>query len=381
VTGVQRIVLAYAGDLQDSIAIRWLADTHRAEVATLTLELGQGPPVDDVRQRALAAGAARAHVIDARAELARAFILPALQAGALYEGRYPLSTALGRPLIARHLVELAHIEGATAVAHGCHVGNDQVRIESAVRALDPGLTVIAPAATWTLSRVDQASYARREGLAAPDPANRTYSVDANLWGRSVRYGGLEDAWREPSEDVYALTKSPAESPDLPAYVEIEFDGGVPVAINDVSMPLVELITSLQTIAGAHGVGRIDMVENPVAGSKSREIYEAPAAVALHAAHRDQQTLVTARDLERLAAEVSVRYADLVYNGLWYTPAREALDAFVGKVQERVSGRIRLKLFKGDCRVVGRKSAFSVDQSDTAGRRTIHQRSGQGVYGS
>jgi argininosuccinate synthase len=299
----------------------------------------------------------------------------------VYEGRYPLATALGRPLIARHLVEIAHIEGATAVAHGCDIGNDQVRIETAVRELDPALDVIAPTASWTLTRAGQVEYARREGLSAPDLVDSPYSIDVNLWGRSVRYGGLEDAWREPSEDVYALTKSPAEAPDLPAYVEIEFDRGVPVAVNDVSLPLVELITSLQTIAGAHGVGRIDMVENPVTGSKSREIYEAPAAVALHAAHGELQTLVTARDLERLAAEVSVRYADLVYNGHWYSPTREALDAFVGKVQERVSGRIRLKLFKGDCRVVGRKSAFSVEEGEAAGGRTIHQRSGQGVYGS
>jgi argininosuccinate synthase len=372
-------VLAYSGDLQDSIAIRWLAEQHRAEVATLSLDLGQGQALDDIRQRALAVGAARAHVIDARDEFARRYILPALQARAIYEGRYPLATALARPLIARHLAEIARLEGASIVAHGCDVGNDQVRIETAVRALDPALTIVSPAAEWQMTRADQVEYARREGLSAPDLGEHPYSIDVNLWGRSVRYGGLEDVWREPSEEIYALTRSPAEAPDLPAYVEMAFERGVPVSINDVAMPLVELITSLETIAGAHAVGRIDMVENPVAGDKSREIYEAPAAVALHAAHGDLQTLVTARDLERLAAEVSVRYADLVYNGLWYTPTRDALDAFVGKVQERVSGTIRLKLFKGDCRVVGRRSSFSVDEVERA-RRTIQHRSGQGVFG-
>jgi argininosuccinate synthase len=279
-------------------------------------------------------------------------------------------------------VAVGRIEGATAVAHGCGTGNDQVRIETAVRMLAPSLPIIAAVASWNLTRTDQIAYARRAGLPVPGTAEDRYSTDVNLWGRAIREGGLEDAWQEPSEDVYVLTKSPAEAPDLPAYVEIEFERGIPVALNGVAMPLVELVTCLETMAGAHAVGRIDMVENPVAGTtKSREIYEAPAAVALHAAHAELQTLVTARDLERLAAEVSVRYADLVYSGQWYTPVRDALDAFVGKVQERVTGTIRLKLFKGSCRVVGRKSPLALADAALDEHRAVEQGRGQGVFGA
>jgi argininosuccinate synthase len=358
---MRRIVLAYSGGLDTSIAIPWLAEKYGAEIVTVTMDLGQGKELEDARERALGLGAARAHVRDLRDELARSFILPALQAGAVYEERYPLATALGRPLIGRHLVDVARIEGASAVAHGCGTekGNDAARIEMAVAALNPELEVLAPLALWDITRAEKVAFARKRGIPVPHGADSPYTTDVNLWGRSIEYGVLDDPWLEPPADVYQLTRSPADAPDIPAYVEVEFDMGVPIAINGVSMSLVELIGSLETIAGAHGIGRIDMLENRLGGTKSREIYEAPAAVLLHAAHKELQTYVTSRELARLAGDLGVKYADLVYNGLWYSPMREAIEALVGKVQERVTGAIRLKLFKGDFRVVGRKSRFAL----------------------
>jgi len=357
---MERIVLAFSGGLDTSVAIPWLAAKYRAEIVTVTVDLGQGASPQDVHDRALAIGAARAHVIDARDEFARDFVLPALQAGAMYEGRYPLATALGRPLIAKYLVEVAHIEGTNAIAHGCSgKGNGQVRMDISARALDPDIKVIAPAREWDLSWQDEIEYARERGIPLSTAADSPYSTDANLWGRSIECGALDDPWEEPTEDIYILTKEPSESPDRPAYVEIAFERGVPVSINGIAMSMVELVSSLDTIAGAHAVGRVDMVENRLVGIKSREIYEAPAAVVLHMAHKELQAFVTPRDLERLTSDLGVTYADLVYNGLWYTPTREAIDALVKKVQEKVTGVIRLKLFKGDCRVVGRRSPFAL----------------------
>ena len=356
----EKIVLAYSGGLDTSVAIPWLSDRFDAEIIAVTMDLGQGKELDDVRERALAVGAKRAHVIDLREEFARDYILPALQAGAIYEGKYPLATALGRPLIAKHLVEIGRIEGSKTIAHGCTgKGNDQVRIDVSARALEPQVKVIAPARIWGLTRPEEIQYAKERNIPVPATVDSPYSTDTNLWGRSIECGCLEDPWCEPPDDIYLLTKSPAEAPDTPAYVEIEFEKGVPVKINGVAMGLVELITSLETIAGAHGVGRLDMVENRLVGIKSREIYEAPAAVALHTAHKELETMVIPRDLERLKRQLGAVYADLVYNGLWFTPTREAIDAFVQKVQERVTGVVRLKFFKGDCRVVGRKSPFAL----------------------
>ncbi|MFI5177419.1 MAG: argininosuccinate synthase [Vicinamibacterales bacterium] len=367
--GTNRVVLAYSGGLETSVAIAWLAEQYRVEVVAVTLDVGQGKELDDVRERALAIGAVRAHVLDAREPFAGEFVLPALQAGAKYEGRYPLATALSRPLIARHLVEVAKIEGAAAVAHGgTDRGNDQVRLDLSIRALDPTINVIAPAREWNLSPAGAIDYARARGIPVPAGADSPYSIDTNLWGRSIECGVLEDPWQEPPEEIYGLTKAPSETPDTPAYVEIEFECGVPVKINGVAMSVVELIECLGTIAGAHGIGRVDMVENHLVGTKTREVYEAPAAIALHAAHGDLQALVTPRDLERLTADLGVKYADLVYNGLWYTPTREAIDALVAKVQERVTGTIRLKLFKGDCRVVGRKSPYALNDEEGKGQR-------------
>ena len=357
---MERIVLAYSGGLDTSVAVPWLAERFNAEVIAVTLDLGQGKELDDVRERALAVGAVRCHVVDVREEFAREYILPALQAGALYEGRYPMATSLGRPLIAKRLVEIAEIEDASAIAHGCTgKGNDQVRIDVSARALNPAMRVIAPARIWGMSRPDEIAYAQARGIPVPATVDSPYSTDTNLWGRSIECGVLEDPWAEPPEEIYTLTRSPAECPDTPAYVEITVADGVPTEINGVPMPLVELVGSLETIAGAHGVGRLDMVENRLVGIKSREIYEAPAATVLHAAHRELEMMVIPRDLERVKHDLSRTYADLVYDGLWFAPTREAIDAFVASVQPRVTGTIRVKLFKGDCRVVGRKSPFAL----------------------
>ena len=264
--------------------------------------------------------------------------MPALQAGALYEGKYPLATALSRPLIAKKLVEVAHFEGAGMIAHGCTgKGNDQVRMDVSARALDPSIVVVAPARVWGMTRPDEIAYAEKHGIQVPTTVESPYSTDSNLWGRSIECGVLEDPWIEPPEEIYTLTKSPTECPDVPAYVEVEFEAGVPTKVNGVAMPLTELINSLETIAGAHGVGRIDMVENRLVGIKSREIYEAPAAILLHTAHRELEALVTTKDLERLKRDLGVRPTQT-----WSTTVsglllrREAVDAFVSKVQERVT---------------------------------------------
>jgi argininosuccinate synthase len=355
-----RIVLAYSGGLDTSVAIPWLKEKHGAEVIAVTLDLGQGGELNQIRERAMAAGASRCHVLDVREEFARDYILPALQADALYEERYPLATALGRPLIAKKLVEIAQMENASAIAHGCTgKGNDQVRIDVSARAIDPRMTVVAPAREWDMTRAEEIEYARVRRIAVSATSESPYSTDQNLWGRSIECGVLEDPWNEPPDDIYTLTKSPASAPDVPAYVQIEWQSGVPTAVNGVEMSLVELVGSLETIAGVHGVGRIDMVENRVVGIKSREIYEAPAALLLHAAHREMEGLVTPKDLQRLKQRLSQEYADIVYNGLWFSQTRTAIDAFMQSIQRKVSGTIRLKLFKGDCRVVGRKSPFAL----------------------
>jgi len=361
-----KIILAYSGGLDTSVAIPWLKEKYAAEIIAVTLDLGQGRELNQIRERAMSTGAIRCHVLDVRDEFAREYILPALQADALYEERYPLATALSRPLIAKKLVDIAHMENATAVAHGCTgKGNDQVRIDVSVRAIDPAITVIAPARDWGMTRPEEIAYARAHNVSVPATIANPYSTDQNLWGRSIECGVLEDPWTEPPEDIYRLTKAPADAPAAPAYVEVEWQDGVPTAVNGIEMPLVELIDSLETIAGVHGVGRIDMVENRLVGIKSREIYEAPAALLLHLAHRELESLVVPRDLQRLKQRLSQEYADIVYNGLWFSPTRSAIDAFVQNVQPRVTGTIRLKLYKGDCRCVGRKSPFALYDRDLA----------------
>ena len=363
---MERIVLAYSGGLDTSVAVRWLAERYDAEIVAVTMDLGQGKELDDIRERALGVGAVRSHVVDVREEFAQQYVLPALQAGAVYEGKYPLATALGRPLITQKLIEIAEFENAGIIAHGCTgKGNDQVRMDVSARALNPDIRVVAPAREWGMTRPDEIEYARAHGIPIPASVDNPYSTDANLWGRSIECGVLEDPWVEPPEEIYMLTKAPEDCPEVPAYVEVEFEAGVPTKVNGVAMPLTELINSLDTIAGAHGVGRIDMLENRLVGIKSREIYEAPAATLLHVAHRELEAIVIPRDLERLKHDMGRTYADLVYNGLWFTPAREAIDAFVAKVQEGVNGVTRLKLYRGDCRVVGRKSPNALYETGLA----------------
>jgi argininosuccinate synthase len=340
---MERVVLAYAGGLVDA-AVPWLAETCHAEVIAVTLDLGQGRDLASVRQRALGAGCVRAHVMDVRAEFADRYILPALQAGAIYEGAYPLGTALSRPLIASKLVEIARIEGATLIAHGCpgH-DNDRVRLDLSVRALEPSFRVIAAARAMGLTRRPE------------------LNADVNLWGRAIRGGVLDDPWVEAPADVYAITADPAACPPRAAYVEVAFERGVPTAINGVPMPLIDIIGSLGTIAGNHGVGRIDMVEDQLVGTKSREIYEAPAAVVLHQAHGALESVVLPRDLARVKHDLAREYADLVYNGLWYSPLRDAIDTFVTKTQTHITGTVRIKLFAGTSTVVGRTSPFALSE--------------------
>ena len=366
-----RIVLAYSGDLDSTVAIGWLAESCSGEIVTVTLDVGQGHELKEVRDRALAAGAVRAHVLDVREEFARDYVLPVLAAGALSQERFPITTPLVSPLIARKLVEIAAIEHAAAIAHGC-TGDDQGRLEAAVRALDPAIGVIAPAEQWGMTRPAKIEFARSRGLPVPGTVDAPYFVDANLWGRSIECGALDDPWLEPPEEIYTQTKRPTECPDQPAYVDVSFERGCPTAINGIGMPIVELIASLSTIAGAHGVGRIDRVENRAGGRSSRRIDEAPAAVVLDAAHRELQHVVTTRESERFSRLVSAQYADIVSGGLWFTPLRAALDAYVVNVQQRVCGVVRMKLFKGDCRVVGRTSPFAVNDRALATTLSSHQ---------
>ena len=314
----EKIVLAYSGGLDTSVAIRWLQEHYNAEVVTLTIDLGM-VDLESIRQRALSIGAVSAVGIDGRQDLVQEYLFPALQAGAIYEEQYPLATALGRPLIARYLVDVARAEGAYAIAHGCTgKGNDQVRLDVSTGALAPDLKVVAPIREWGMSRDQELEYARQHNIPV-EPSNSRYSTDENLWGRSIEAGPLEDPWHEPPEDVYMWTTPLQDTPDAPTYVDIDFMRGLPVSIDGEDMGGVDLIHQLNETAGTHGVGRIDHVENRLVGIKSREVYEAPAAVVLHAAHRGLEALTLSKEQVRLKARIAQEYADVVYNGLWYTP--------------------------------------------------------------
>jgi argininosuccinate synthase len=355
---MQRIALAYSGALDTTIAIPWLAAKYRAEIVAVTVDLGQGNDLEDVRNRALAAGAVRAHVLDARDDFARDFVLRALDADALSGDRYPIGAPLGRPLVARKLLEIAALEHADAVAHGGHGAAS--RLEAAARALNPGIRIVAPAREWGLTRAGVAEYAAARGIPVPAASGSPYHAEANLWGRSIEWAGSADSWAEPPESLYVLTRAADECPHEAAYVEITFEAGEPTAVNGVAMPLVELMASLATIAGTHGVGRIDHADRRPGAAASRSMDEAPVAVVLHAAHNALQRLVTTPEAARVSAILGVHYADLVEEGRWFSPLREALDAYVHQMQRRVTGLVRLRLFKGSCRVVGRKSPFALD---------------------
>lgn len=363
---MERIVLAYSGGLEGSVAIPWLAEQYRADVVAVTLDLGQSQPLEDVRERALTMGAVRAHVLDTRGEFARDFIAPALAAGATGGAGDRLATPLGRAIVAKHLVAIAKIEGASLVAHAsAAAGADSTRIDKGVAALDASLRTIVPARLWTLSEADLIDRANAMGLPMPAGAGRSWRAWGNLWGRSIE-GPIDDSnWPAPPEEVFVRTRPAAEAPDSPAYLEIAWVKGLPVSINGVEMSVVELIQSLETIVGAHGIGRVDVVDHHDE-RLARVIHEAPAAVVLHAAHEALQALVTPHDLTRIASDLAVRYADLVENGRWFSPAREALDAFVAKVQQAVTGTVRLALFKGACHVVGRRSAVPSGDARSGG---------------
>ena len=351
-----KIVLAYSGGLDTSVAIPWLREQKGADVVAVTIDLGQPVDLERVRQKAIASGAYRAQVVEARREFAEEFIAPAIRANALYEGVYPLGTALARPLIARHLVRVAHEEGAGYVAHGCTgKGNDQVRFDLSTTGLAPELEVIAPAREWEMTREDEIVYAQEHGVPVEATKSSPYSVDENLWGRSVECGILEDPAIEPPEEAFAWTTAPGAAPSEPEYVTLTFAEGLPVALNGRAAPLDELISELNRIAGSHGVGRIDHVESRVVGIKSREVYEYPAASVLLPAHQALEGLVLPRDVLDFKRSVELRYGQLVYDGLWFTPLRSALDAFVASTQERVSGEVAVKLFKGSAKVTGRQS--------------------------
>jgi argininosuccinate synthase len=354
------IVLAYSGGLDTSVALRWLADEYAADVIALLVDVGQGIDHEAVSARALAAGASDVVIADARHEFATEYVLPILQAGALYEGRYPLVSALSRPLIAKQLVAVARERGATAVAHGCTgKGNDQVRFETAVAALAPDLAVFAPVRDWGMTREQEISYADQHGIEVPVKSGAAYSVDHNLWGRSIEAGPLEDPWTAAPEQAFALTIAPERALPAPQVVEVEFKQGVPVAIDGEPMDIVSLIARASALAGAHGVGRIDMIENRLVGIKSREIYETPAAALLLAAYAGVEELVCERDLAHTKQQLALQYATLVYNGLWFSPLRAALQAFMAQVTGAVTGTARVKLYRGGCAVVGRTAEASL----------------------
>ncbi|HAW60077.1 MAG TPA: argininosuccinate synthase [Actinobacteria bacterium] len=358
--GKEKVVLAYSGGLDTSVAIKWLQEKYNLDVIALVVNLGQPADIEAVRDKALAIGAVESYMIDARKEFAEEFVLPALKANAVYEGRYPLATALARPLIAKHLVEQAGRSGAKTVAHGCTgKGNDQVRFEVSVAALNPFLEVIAPIREWGVSREGAIEYARKHGIPVPVTKKSPYSVDENLWGRSCECGVLEDPWVEPPADAFSWTRDVSQAPDEPDYMEIDFRAGKPVAINGKKKEFVKLILDLNRVGGKHGIGRVDMLENRLVGIKTREIYECPAAIILPLAHRELEALTLERDLVHYKAGLEQKYAEVVYYGQWYSPLKEALDAFIDKTQESVSGTIRVKLFKGNAIVVGRRSKKSL----------------------
>jgi argininosuccinate synthase len=363
-SAIERIVLAHSGGLESSVAIPWLRQRYGAEVITVTIDLGQGTELEGIRNRALAAGAVRAHVLDAREEFVSGYVLPSLKADALYKDRWPMAASLGRMLIARKLVEIANIEQASAIAHGCT--GAEASLGAAARTLSPAIRVIAPACDWGMTPREVIEYGRARAIPLPPTIASTYRTDANLWGRAIAFGGLEDSWTgRPPEDIYAFTKSVAECPDLPASIEIAFERGVPTAINGVEMPMLELIASLVTIAGAHGVGRVDMSENHLPGTRTREVFDGHAAVVLHAAHKDLQRIVLSSEAWHFTRTVSLQYADIIGAGGWFTPLREGLDAYLDKIQERVTGVIRMKLFKGDVEIVGRQSPFALHAHESA----------------
>ncbi|EPF7618994.1 argininosuccinate synthase [Listeria monocytogenes] len=361
----EKIVLAYSGGLDTSVAIQWLVESGY-EVIACCLDVGEGKNLDFIKEKAITVGASESYTIDAKEEFAEDFALIALQAHAYYEGKYPLISALSRPLIAKKLVEVARQEGASAIAHGCTgKGNDQVRFEVAIHALAPDLKVVSPVRDWKWSREEEIIYAKEHNIPVPIDLDNPFSIDQNLWGRSNECGVLENPWTTPPEAAYDLTVSLEDAPDTPDIVEITFDAGIPISLNGENMSLANLILTLNEIAGKHGVGRIDHIENRLVGIKSREVYECPAAVTLITAHKELEDLTFVREVAHFKPIIEQKISETIYNGLWFSPLTEALVAFLKSTQKFVNGTIRVKLFKGHAIVEGRKSPNSLYDENLA----------------
>jgi argininosuccinate synthase len=354
-----KVVLAYSGGLDTSVAIKWLEQKGYAVVACC-LDVGEGKDLNFIKEKAIKVGAVSSYVIDAKEEFANDYALISLQGHTLYENKYPLVSALSRPLIAKKLVEVAEQEGAVAVAHGCTgKGNDQVRFEVSINALNPNLEVLAPVRDWKWSREEEIEYAKQNDIPIPINLDSPYSIDQNLWGRANECGVLEDPWAAPPEDAYDLTVSIENAPDTADIVEIGFEQGVPVSLNGKKYPLSELILELNTIAGKHGVGRIDHVENRLVGIKSREVYECPAAMTLIKAHKELEDLTLVKEVAHFKPVIEKKISELIYEGLWFSPLNNALQAFLKETQKFVTGTVRVKLFKGHAIIEGRKSPYSL----------------------
>ena len=356
----EKVVLAYSGGLDTSVAIKWLEENYGLDTVAVCINVGQPGDMEANIERAKSIGAVGAYAIDAKEEFATEYIWPALKANAMYQDVYPLSTAIARPLIAKILVDVAKKEGAKYIAHGCTAkGNDQVRFDVSIAALDPKIGIIAPMREWVMTREEEIDYAKEHGVPIPVKKACPYSTDENLWGRSCECGILEDASVEPPEDSHEWTVSPLKAPAKPTYVEIGFDKGIPVSIDGKKVAPVELIQTLNEIAGQNGVGRIDHIEDRMVGIKSRETYECPAAIVLIKAHRALENMVMTRDLLSFKKGVEQRYSDLCYDGMWFSPLKSALDAFIDKSQENVTGTVRMKLYRGNADAVGRSSPYSL----------------------
>jgi argininosuccinate synthase len=356
----KKIVLAYSGGLDTSVAIKWLADKYNAEIVAFSANIGAVKNLEQIKEKALKVGAVKVYIQDATETFVKSFVFPALKANALYEEEYPLATALGRPLMSKLLVDVARKEGAFAVAHGSTgKGNDQVRFDVCVAALAPELQILAPAREWKMTREDLIKYADKYNIPVPISKASPYSIDENIWGRSCECGVLEDPWVEPPADAYSWTKSIEASPNKPTYIEIMFDKGIPIGMNGKKMRPVRLVELLNKVAGNNGIGRIDHIESRLVGIKSRETYEAPAALVLIKAHKALEALTLTKDQLRFKEKVAIEYSDIVYNGLWFTAYRQDLAAYVDSTQRFVTGVVRLKLFKGNYIVVGRKSPYSI----------------------
>ncbi len=357
---MDKCVLAYSGGLDTSVAIRWIAEKYGVEVIAVAIDVGEEKNYEAIRQKALQVGAVESIVVDARQEFFDGHITRAIAANLMYEGRYPGFTALARPLLAQHQVRIAKEKGARYLAHGCTgKGNDQVRFEVTYAALAPQLEVIAPAREWGMTREQEIDYAAERGIPVPVGKGSPYSTDTNLWGRSIEAGVIEDPAQEAPADAWEWTVEVAAAPDEPAYVKIDFEQGVPVALDGECLPGAELVARLNALGGAHGVGRVDMLENRLVGIKSRELYEAPAATILLEAHRDLEAMCLDRETAHFKPYLELRYAELVYYGLWFTPLREAIDAFLLKTQEHVTGQVTMKLHKGRAMAVARTSPYSL----------------------